>query len=164
MRVHGGQPGRAIPRGTITGLNTAQRKHKGPGHITPIRPQRYMAHHIIGRYNFARGGNFHPLAQARPFQGIIHIDQRIAQRTAQMIGKFYRRCPCATFRPSTVIKSTATSISTIALTIAANSQGWPIHNLMPTGLPPESWRRRAANSTKPRGVEKFRMMRGEIQS
>ena len=40
--------------------------------------------------------------------------------------------------PSTTMKSGKMPVSSIALQIARNSHGWPMHSLKPTGLPPDS--------------------------
>ena len=42
--------------------------------------------------------------------------------------------------PSTTMKSGRISVSSIALQIARNSQGWPMQSLKPAGLPPDSAR------------------------
>ncbi len=66
--------------------------------------------------------------------------------------------------PSTVIKSRYCRFSTMALTIAANSQGWPMHSLMPTGLPPANSLSRSAKSSRPAGVENSEWLDGDTQS
>ncbi len=66
--------------------------------------------------------------------------------------------------PSTVMKSGVMSSSTMARTIAQNSSGWPTHSLMPTGLPPDSSRRRCRKSTRPRGPAKALWRSGDRQS
>ena len=45
--------------------------------------------------------------------------------------------PVPPSEPSTVMKSKFCPVSTIAFTIATNSQGWPMQSLMPTGLLPD---------------------------
>jgi hypothetical protein len=46
------------------------------------------------------------------------------------------------------MKSGVIPVSTIALQIAMNSHGWPMHSLNPAGLPPDSSRIRAMNCHK----------------
>ena len=45
-----------------------------------------------------------------------------------------------------------------------NSQGWPMHSLNPTGLPPDSSRSRAMKPIISSGVEKALWREGEMQS
>ncbi|MCY1312854.1 hypothetical protein D9M70_633210 [compost metagenome] len=52
----------------------------------------------------------------------------------------------------------------MALTMANHSQGWPTQNLKPTGLPPDSSRRRATNFIRPMGESKAEWVAGELQS
>ena len=54
--------------------------------------------------------------------------------------------------PSTDIKSSRGSPSVILLTMAINSQGWPIQSLIPTGLPPLITRSSAAKRSSACGV------------
>src|ERR1700746_2419304 len=55
-------------------------------------------------------------------------------------------------------------VFTIALQIARNSQGWPMHILKPAGLPPDNLRILATNCIISIGVEKALWQGGEIQS
>src|SRR6516164_2039502 len=55
-------------------------------------------------------------------------------------------------------------LSSIALQIARNSQGWPMHILKPAGLPPESLRMLATKAIISSGVENARCVAGEMQS
>ena len=66
--------------------------------------------------------------------------------------------------PSTTTKSAMMPVSSIALQIAMNSHGWPMHSLKPTGLPPDSSRSWATNCTISSGVEKAEWRDGEMQS
>ncbi len=66
--------------------------------------------------------------------------------------------------PSTTMKSGQMPVSSIALKIARNSHGWPMHSLKPTGLPPDSRRSSAMNSIISIGVEKAVWRAGEMQS
>jgi len=61
-----------------------------------------------------------------------------------------------TFRAvgSMTTKSARSPVSSIALQIAMNSQGWPMHSLKPTGLPPESSRKLAMKRAISRGAAK----------
>jgi hypothetical protein len=60
--------------------------------------------------------------------------------------------------PSITMKSGVMPVSTIALQIAMNSHGWPMHSLNPAGLPPDNSRIRAMNSSSPTGRGKGRML------
>ena len=62
------------------------------------------------------------------------------------------------------MKSMTTPPSTIALTIEMISDGWPIHNLIPTGLPPDKSRSFAAKASNSLGVENSLCLDGEITS
>ena len=88
--VHSGDPAGAIARCTITRLNTANRKHKGPRHVAPISTERTISDDIIGTDDFRRGRNFNAITQARTPQTIIDKHHRITQRRPQMLGKFNR--------------------------------------------------------------------------
>lgn len=61
--------------------------------------------------------------------------------------------------PSTVMKSGVLPVFTIALQMPRNSRRFPMHNLKPTGLPSESSRSLATNSSNSTGVEKNRVRR-----
>ncbi|MOA12179.1 hypothetical protein D3C78_1321520 [compost metagenome] len=66
--------------------------------------------------------------------------------------------------PSTTMKSGRMPVLSIALAMAMNSHGWPRQNLKPTGLPPDSSRRRARNSSSSTGVANSLCRAGEMQS
>src|SRR5262249_58981338 len=55
-------------------------------------------------------------------------------------------------------------VSSIALHIPRNSQGWPTHILNPAGLPPDSLRILAMNCIISIGVENALWRAGEMQS
>src|ERR1044072_7751283 len=55
-------------------------------------------------------------------------------------------------------------LSSIALQIPKNSQGWPTHILKPAGLPPDNRRISAMNFIISSGVENARCVAGEMQS
>ena len=52
------------------------------------------------------------------------------------------------------MKSGRMPVSSIALQMPMNSQGWPMHSLKPTGLPPDSSRSRAMKCIISIGVAK----------
>ena len=56
------------------------------------------------------------------------------------------------------------SVSSMALTMPNHSQMWPMHSLKPTGLPPDSSRRRAMKCISSTGVENALCAEGEMQS
>ena len=56
------------------------------------------------------------------------------------------------------------ALSAIALAIPNHSQGWPMASLKPTGLPPDSSRRRATKCNSPSGVSNAECLAGEMQS
>jgi hypothetical protein len=62
------------------------------------------------------------------------------------------------------MKSGVMPVSSIALQMPKNSQGWPSENLKPTGLPPESSRKREMKSRNSSGVENAECRAGETQS
>src|SRR5690625_37968 len=66
--------------------------------------------------------------------------------------------------PSTTMKSGMMLVSSMALAMPINSQGWPMHSLEPTGLPPLSSRSWRMNSISSRGVEKALCRGGDTQS
>ncbi len=66
--------------------------------------------------------------------------------------------------PSTTMKSGVMPVASIALTMPNNSHGWPIASLKPTGLPPESSRKRFTKAINSSGVEKAECRAGEMQS
>ena len=66
--------------------------------------------------------------------------------------------------PSTTMKSGRMPVSSMALTMPISSHGWPMQSLKPTGLPPESSRRRAMKAIISIGVEKALWRAGEMQS
>ena len=55
-------------------------------------------------------------------------------------------------------------VSSIALQMPRNSQGWPTQSLKPTGLPPRQARSSAMNSIISIGVPKAECLGGEMQS
>ena len=62
------------------------------------------------------------------------------------------------------MKSGVMPVSSIALTMARNSQGWPTQSLKPVGLPPDRRRSSAMNCISSIGVEKAEWRAGEMQS
>ena len=66
--------------------------------------------------------------------------------------------------PSTTMKSGVMPVCSIALTMPNHSQGWPTHSLKPTGLPPESSRKRSMKAIISSGVRKALCEDGEMQS
>ncbi|MNG04440.1 hypothetical protein D3C84_875710 [compost metagenome] len=66
--------------------------------------------------------------------------------------------------PSTTMKSGRMPVSSMALAMPMNSQGWPRQNLKPTGLPPDRSRSLAMNCSISMGVEKALCREGEMQS
>ena len=66
--------------------------------------------------------------------------------------------------PSTTMKSGVFPVSSMALTMANHSQGWPIASLKPTGLPPDSSRSFSRNSRNSLGVENAEWLAGETTS
>jgi hypothetical protein len=66
--------------------------------------------------------------------------------------------------PSTTTKSGQMPVSTIALQIARNSQGWPTQSLNPTGLPPQARRMSSIRRSISTGVENAECRDGEMQS
>jgi hypothetical protein len=66
--------------------------------------------------------------------------------------------------PSTTMKSGRMPVSSMAFTMAMNSQRWPMQSLKPTGLPPELSRRPCRKCMNSMGVEKALCAAGEMQS
>jgi len=66
--------------------------------------------------------------------------------------------------PSTTMKSGVMPVTSMALTMANHSQGWPRQNLKPVGLPPESVRSLAMNCIISTGVRKALWLAGEMQA
>ena len=66
--------------------------------------------------------------------------------------------------PSMTMKSGVMPVASMALVIAKTSCGWPTQSLMPTGLPPDSSRSFAANSSIPAGESNAEWPDGDRQS
>jgi hypothetical protein len=66
--------------------------------------------------------------------------------------------------PSTTMKSGVMPVSSMALQMPNHSQGWPMHSLKPTGLPPDKVRSFSMNSIISRGVENALCEAGLTQS
>ena len=62
------------------------------------------------------------------------------------------------------MKSGNRPVSCIAFAMPNHSHGWPMANLKPTGLPPDSSRRRATNCNSSTGVENAEWRDGDTQS
>ncbi len=143
-------------------LDAAHREHEAARGVAPVCPQRQHPGHVEGRGDLAAGPDAHPVTQAHPHQRVVHEGQPVAQRHADMVHELERGGAGAPSFPSTTMKSGVIPVATMALQIAMNSHGWPMHSLKPAGLPPERSRIRAMNSSRPAGVEKQECAAGEF--
>jgi len=94
LRGHAG--GAAVGVAALT-LDAADGKHEATGGIGPIGTDGQYAGNIKGADDLAAGTQLDLVAQVQPHQGVVHEQQALAQRHADVVGKFQRRGPGAAF-------------------------------------------------------------------
>ena len=145
-RPRSGMPGVAGLR-----LDAADREHEPPRGVAPVGPQRQRPGHVEGRGDLAATPRSDPVPHPDPDQRIVNKGQPVAQRHADMVHELQGAAPVPPSLPSTTMKSGVIPVASIALQIAMNSHGWPMHSLNPAGLPPDRSRICATNSRRPVG-------------
>ena len=123
------------------------REHEAARRIAPVGTERHDARDVERRHDLAAGAEPDAVAHADADQRVVHEGQPLAQRHADMVHELQRRRAGAALVAvdDDEVGRDARSRA-IALQMARNSQGWPMHSLKPAGLPPDSRRSSAMNS------------------
>ena len=85
-----GHARRAAIRVATQRLDATEREHIAAGGIAPVGAECERAHDIEGGNDLAGRADPDVLAQVQTYQGVVHQQQRLAQRCTDVIGEFQR--------------------------------------------------------------------------
>src|SRR5215471_11516351 len=72
-------------------LDTAKREHETARGVAPIGAKRHGARDIESRNDLAAGAETNLVAQVKSGERVVHQQQRLLQRRADVTGEFHRR-------------------------------------------------------------------------
>ena len=97
-RVLRGDAGRAVTSVTGLRLDAAEREHEAARAIAPVGTERHHARHVEGADHLAGATELDPMPQVRAQQRVVHQQQRLLQRHADMVDELHRRRAGAALR------------------------------------------------------------------